>query len=165
MKLALPDMISNSYFPAMAAAELGFFAKEGLDVSLELMSPADKAYRALRRGRGRFRRCRSPCRARGLPAMAGHEAGLRAGPGHVLVPGDARRPRRPPRRPASVRGRRIGAAPFVELGLRRLLMEEGIDPDRDVAIAPIPGSLGLKVNTGVTAAQALADKRDRRLLG
>jgi ABC-type nitrate/sulfonate/bicarbonate transport system substrate-binding protein len=57
-----------------------------------------------------------------------------------------------------VRGRRIGAAPFVELGLRRLLTEMGIDPVRDeVAIAPIPGSLGLKVNTGVTAAQALAD--------
>jgi len=46
----------------------------------------------------------------------------------------------------------------VELGLRRLLIDAGIDPVRDeVAIAPIPGSLGLKVNTGVIAAQALAD--------
>ena len=25
MKLAVPDMISNSYFPAEAAVELGFF--------------------------------------------------------------------------------------------------------------------------------------------
>jgi ABC-type nitrate/sulfonate/bicarbonate transport system substrate-binding protein len=55
-----------------------------------------------------------------------------------------------------VRGRRIGAAPWVELGLRRLLIAAGIDPVREnVTIAPIPGSLGLKVNTGVTAAQAL----------
>ena len=28
MKLAVPDMISNSYFPAIAAAELGFFREE-----------------------------------------------------------------------------------------------------------------------------------------
>jgi NitT/TauT family transport system substrate-binding protein len=25
MKLAVPDLISNSYFPAVAAVELGFF--------------------------------------------------------------------------------------------------------------------------------------------
>jgi ABC-type nitrate/sulfonate/bicarbonate transport system substrate-binding protein len=58
-----------------------------------------------------------------------------------------------------VRGRRIGAAPWVELGLRRMLVEVGIDPDTEVSIAPIPGSLGLKVNTGVTAAEALEDGR------
>src|ERR1700704_5935459 len=50
MKLAIPDMISNSYFPAVAAIELGFFAREGLDVSLELIFPVDKAYAALRDG-------------------------------------------------------------------------------------------------------------------
>src|SRR3974390_2968764 len=50
MKLAVPDMISNSYFPAEAAIELGFFKAEGLDVSLELIFPVDKAYAALRDG-------------------------------------------------------------------------------------------------------------------
>src|SRR5262249_54104955 len=50
MKLALPDMISNSHFLAMAAVELGFFANEGIDVTLELLSPADKAYSALAGG-------------------------------------------------------------------------------------------------------------------
>src|SRR5262249_35419599 len=50
MKLAIPDMISNSYFPAEAAIELGFFKAEGLDVSLELIFPVDKAYAALRDG-------------------------------------------------------------------------------------------------------------------
>ena len=53
MKLAVPDMISNSYFPAIAAIELGFFTKAGLDVELELIFPVDKAYAALRSGRGR----------------------------------------------------------------------------------------------------------------
>jgi len=48
MRLALPDLISNSYFPAVAAIELGFFAEEGLDVELEVIFPVDKAYAALR---------------------------------------------------------------------------------------------------------------------
>ena len=34
MKLAIPDMISNSYFPAIAAIELGCFKQEGLGVAL-----------------------------------------------------------------------------------------------------------------------------------
>ena len=35
MKLAVPDMISNSYFPAVAAVELGFFKQQGLDPRLQ----------------------------------------------------------------------------------------------------------------------------------
>src|SRR5260221_5069193 len=50
MKLAVPDMISNSYFPAIAAAQLGFFKQEGLDIEVELVFPVDKAYMALRDG-------------------------------------------------------------------------------------------------------------------
>ena len=50
MKLAVPDMISNSYFPAIAAIELELFRKEGLEVELELIFPVDKAYAALRSG-------------------------------------------------------------------------------------------------------------------
>ena len=50
MKLAVPDLISPSYFPALAAAELGFFAREGLEVSAELIFPVDRAYEALRDG-------------------------------------------------------------------------------------------------------------------
>src|SRR5271167_5174708 len=50
MKLAVPDMISNSYFPAIAAAELGLFREEGLDIDVELIFPVDKAYAALRNG-------------------------------------------------------------------------------------------------------------------
>ena len=44
MKLAVPDMISNSYFPAIAAIELGCFKDEGLDVALEMIFPVDKCY-------------------------------------------------------------------------------------------------------------------------
>src|SRR5712672_3649453 len=50
MKLAVPDMISNSYFPSFAAIDLVCFKQEGLDVSLELIYPVDKSYAALRDG-------------------------------------------------------------------------------------------------------------------
>jgi ABC-type nitrate/sulfonate/bicarbonate transport system substrate-binding protein len=57
-----------------------------------------------------------------------------------------------------VRGGRIGAAPWVEMGLRRLLIEAGIDLEQDgVTIAPVPGATGTTVNFGLTAAQALED--------
>jgi ABC-type nitrate/sulfonate/bicarbonate transport system substrate-binding protein len=57
-----------------------------------------------------------------------------------------------------VRGRRIGAAPWVEMGLRRLLIEAGIDLQRDaVTIAPVPGASGTSVNFGLTAAKALEE--------
>jgi len=47
IKIAVPDMISNSYFPVLAACELNFVRAPGVDPSLVLMSPADKAYQAL----------------------------------------------------------------------------------------------------------------------
>jgi len=57
-----------------------------------------------------------------------------------------------------VKGRRIGAAPWVEMGLRRLLAEAGIDIAREgVTIAPVPGATGSSVNFGLTAAKALEE--------
>src|SRR6266704_349085 len=89
MKLAVPDMISNSYFPAIAAIELGCFNQEGLDISLELIYPVDKCYAALRDGTVDFV---------GGSALARRQASVRAGPGHVLVPGHAQGSRRQARR-------------------------------------------------------------------
>jgi ABC-type nitrate/sulfonate/bicarbonate transport system substrate-binding protein len=158
MKLAVPDLISNSYFPAVAAVALGFFEKEGLDVSLELIFPVDEAYRAMRDGRVDFvagsahsalaafpewRGAKLLCaQAQGMYWFLVMRADLGAARGDVGV----------------VRGRRIGAAPWVEMGLRRLLIEAGIDLDQDgVTIAPVPGATGTTVNFGLTAAKALED--------
>jgi ABC-type nitrate/sulfonate/bicarbonate transport system substrate-binding protein len=59
-----------------------------------------------------------------------------------------------------VKGRRIGAAPWVDFGLRRLLIEAGIDLERDkVTIAPVPGAQGAGINFGVTAARALEERK------
>ena len=160
MKLAVPDLISNSYFPAVAAVELGFFAREGLDVALELIFPVDRAYAALREGTVDFvgGSAHSALAAfpqwRGVKLLCAQAQGMywflvmhkdfAAARGNI----------------GCVRGRRIGAAPWVEMGLRRLLIEAGIDPVRDrVAIAPVPGAQAAGVNFGVTAAQALAERR------
>ena len=35
--VAVPDLISNSYFPAVAAVEMGFFKAEGLEADLQLL--------------------------------------------------------------------------------------------------------------------------------
>jgi NitT/TauT family transport system substrate-binding protein len=60
----------------------------------------------------------------------------------------------------AVKGRRIGAAPWVDLGLRRLLTEAGVDLARDgVTITPVPGAQGAGVNFGVTAAKALEERK------
>ncbi len=156
MKLAVPDLVSNSYFPAVAAVELGFFSAEGLDVSLQLVSPVDRAYRELRDGNIDFvggsahsalsafpqwRGVKLLCaQAQGMYWFLVMHADLAARRGDVGV----------------VKGRRIGAAPWVELGLRRLLVEAGIDPERDrVTIAAVPGA---GVNFGLSAAKALEDR-------
>jgi ABC-type nitrate/sulfonate/bicarbonate transport system substrate-binding protein len=58
-----------------------------------------------------------------------------------------------------VKGRNIGAAPWVEMGLRRLLIEAGYDLERDkIKIAPVPGAIvGTTVNFGLMAAKALEE--------
>jgi NitT/TauT family transport system substrate-binding protein len=158
MKLAVPDLISNSYFPAVAAVELGFFEEEGLDVSLELIFPVDKAYEAMRDGAVDFvggsahsalaafpewQGAKLLCaQAQGMYWFLVMRAEIGARRGEIGV----------------VCGRHIGAAPWVEMGLRRLLIEAGIDLQRDaVTIAPVPGASGAGVNFGLTAAKALED--------
>src|SRR5919197_5094368 len=49
MKIATPDLVTNSYFPALAAEELGLYREEGLDAHVELL-PALEAVTALRDG-------------------------------------------------------------------------------------------------------------------
>ena len=160
MKLAVPDMISNSYFPAEAASALGFFQAEGLDISLELVFPVDRAYQALRDGAvdfvggsahsalaafPNFRGVKLICaQAQGMYWFLVMHTDLKARRGDIAV----------------VKGRSIGAAPWVDKGLRGLLAEAGIDLERDqVKIAPVPGAAGAGINFGLTAAKALEERK------
>jgi NitT/TauT family transport system substrate-binding protein len=158
MKLAVPDMISNSYFPAIAAIELGFFKQEGLDVALELIFPVDKTYQALREGRVDFVGGSAHSALAAFPQWQGVKLLCAQAQGmywFLVMHKDFGAKRGDVN---VVKGRSIGAAPWVEMGLRRLLLEAGIDPERDaVRIAPVPGSLEAGVNFGVTAAKALED--------
>lgn len=159
MKLAVPDLVSNSYFPAEAAVELGCFAEEGLDVELELLFPVDRAYEALRAG------------AVDLVGGAAHGA-LAAFPGWDgvrllcaqsqgmywflvahrdlgIARGDLQ----------ALRGRTIGAAPWVDMGLQHLFRQVGLDPERDVRIVAIAAPPGAQPNFGLRAAQALEERQ------
>jgi NitT/TauT family transport system substrate-binding protein len=160
MKLAVPDMISNSYFPAVAAAELGFFKQEGLDVAVELIFPVDKANAALRDGAVDFVGGSAHSALAAFPQWQGVKLICAQAQGMYwfLVMHKDLGVRRGDI--AAVKGRNIGAAPWVEMGLRRLLIEAGVDPVRDgVKIAPVPGSLAAGVNFGVTAAKALEERK------
>ena len=158
MKLAVPDMISNSDFPAEAAIELGFFRAEGLDVTLEMIFPVDKCYEALRDGKVDFVGGSAHSALSAFPEWEGVKLICAQGQGMYwfLVMRNDLGPKRGDL--SVVKGRRIGAAPWVEMGLRRLLTEAGIDLAGDnVTIMPVPGAVGAGINFGVTAAKALED--------
>jgi NitT/TauT family transport system substrate-binding protein len=165
MKIAVPDLISNSYFPVVAAVELGCFKEEGIDAAIELVFPVDKAYADLKAGKVDLVGGSAHSAVAAFPNWDGVKLLCAQAQGmywflvmhadHGVKRGDI----------DAVKGRKIGAAPWVELGLRRLLREADIDVQRDhVDIVPVPSSLPsplpspsgvVSVNFGLNAAKAL----------
>ena len=158
MRIAVPDLVSNSYFPAVAAIELGFFQAQGINAELEMVFPVGRAMEALRDGSIDF--VAGPAHAtlsafpgwqgaRLLAALSQHTFWLLVLRSDLGVrPGDV----------AAIRGLRIGAAPGPDAALRRLLVDSGIDLERDdVALAPVPGSGDAGVSFGIHAARALEE--------
>jgi NitT/TauT family transport system substrate-binding protein len=158
MKVAIPDLISPSYFPAIAAVELGCFRDEGFDATLELLYPVTKTYEELREGRLDFVGGASHAAlyafkdwqgGKLLCALAQHmywflvvRKNLNAKRGDLKV----------------VKGLRIGAAPGPVDGLKRMLVAAGIDPEKDLSIGPVPGfSVGQTASFGLLAAKALEE--------
>jgi ABC-type nitrate/sulfonate/bicarbonate transport system substrate-binding protein len=159
MKIAVPDLISNSYFPAAAAVELGFFKQEGLDMTLELIYPVNKTLEVLRDGGIDFVGGSAHSVPFAFPNWKGGKllgalaqntywflvlrSNLKAKKGDINA----------------IKGLTIGAAPLVDLGLKRMLVESGIDEERDkVKICPVPLAFlgeGETKNFGVGAAKAL----------
>jgi ABC-type nitrate/sulfonate/bicarbonate transport system substrate-binding protein len=159
MKIAIPDMISNSYFPVAAAVELGFCKAEGLDMTLELIYPVDRTFEVLREGGIDFVGGSAHSTPHAFPNWKGGKviaaqaqnmywflvlrSNLKARKGDINA----------------IKGLKIAAAPLVNLGLKRLLIESGIDKKRDnVSIVPVPMQFlgeGHVKNFGVGAAKAL----------
>jgi ABC-type nitrate/sulfonate/bicarbonate transport system substrate-binding protein len=153
LRVAIPDMVSPSYFPAIAAVELGFFKREGFDATIELLFPVTRTYEALRDGQLDFvgGAAHAPLYAFGdwvgcklLCALSQNMYWF------LVVRSDLRIARGDLR---SLKGLRIGAAPGPADGLKRMLVESGIDPGREVDLLPVPATAG--VSFGLAAAKAL----------
>jgi len=160
MRIGLPDLVSNSYFPAIAAVELGYMKDEGLDMELELLFPVTDAAHALRDGRLDFLAGAAHAPLVAFPDWQG--AKLLGALSHNMywflvvrtdldvAYGDL----------AALHDLYIGAAPGVDLGLRDLFRQHGVDIDaKNIRIAPVPGTDSPSVSFGVTAAEALAAGR------
>ncbi|NIO07112.1 MAG: ABC transporter substrate-binding protein [Deltaproteobacteria bacterium] len=159
MRIAVPDLISNSYFPVIAAVELGYFKSEGIDTKeVELLFPVPKTMEALRDGELDL-------------AVGSAHATLTAFPGwrgakllvalaqkmywFLVLRSDLKAKRGDL---TAVKGLRIGAAPGPDLGLHRLLAEAGIDEkSNNIQIMPIPGATGASTSFGISAAKALEE--------
>lgn len=131
LRLAVADMVSNSFFPVLAAVDLGFFRDEGLDGSVELVAPLSTRLAALRRGEVDFVAGGAHEPISEFPGWRGAKllAAVRQHVPFLLVVrtelgatrGDVN----------VVKGLRIGAAPGPDVVLKRVLMAAGIEPDRD----------------------------------
>lgn len=155
VRLAIPDMISPSYFPVIAAVELGLLADRGIDADLELVFPVTDTYAQLRDGEldyvggaahaplyafDRWQGCTL------LGALSQHMYWF------LVVRPDLEVTDEPLE---AIRGQRIGAAPGPVDGLVQMLRDVGMDPDTDVAIGPVPAAAGGGASFGVSAAEAL----------
>jgi ABC-type nitrate/sulfonate/bicarbonate transport system substrate-binding protein len=155
LRLAIPDLISPSYFPAIAAVELGF-----LDAKLELLYPVTRTYEDLRDGKLDFVGGASHAALYAFKDWQGGKllCALAQNMYWFLIlkksvnakKGDL----------SAVKGLRIGAAPGPVDGLKKMLKGAGIDPERDLQIGPVPGfTVGQTASFGLLAAKALEEGR------
>ncbi len=158
MKIAVPDLVSNSYFPAIAAVELGYFADEGLEISLEHIFPVSTCLELLRDCKIDFVAGAAHAVPPVFPNWEGGKliAALARRMYWLLVLRKDLGARRG--EISAVKGLRIGAAPLVDQGLRGLLAAAGVDIERDeVEIMPVPGATDPGVSFGLQAARALQE--------
>jgi ABC-type nitrate/sulfonate/bicarbonate transport system substrate-binding protein len=160
LRIAVPDLVSNSYFPIIAAVEMGFFKEEGFDASVDLLFPIPKTFEALRDGQLDFVVGSAHATLLAFPHWQGAKL-LAACGQHTYWFLVIRSDLNPKRGDLSlVKGLRIGAAPGVNLSLQRMLVEAGIDPVKNgVQIMPIPGAAGPNVSFGLSAAKALEEDK------
>jgi NitT/TauT family transport system substrate-binding protein len=156
MRIVVPDLVTNSYFPALAAEELGFYTAEGLQAHVELLTPAPRAMAALWDGTVDAVATGAHTTLTAFPQWHGAKlvVAIAQGTPWLLVlradlpvqRGDLQR----------LPGLRIGAAPGPDAALRCLLAEAGVDLARDeVHIGPVPGAEAPNASFGILAAKAL----------
>jgi ABC-type nitrate/sulfonate/bicarbonate transport system substrate-binding protein len=139
-RLMVADLDSPSYFVATAAAELGFFKAEGIDVALEPVFGAEIGPQRLLDGTLHFFGGPAYAAAGAFPAWEGAKvlcALSQYSYWFMAVRADLDVKRGDV---GAVKGLRISASPsWPEMGLRYMLAESGIDLVRDnVRIVPPP---------------------------
>jgi ABC-type nitrate/sulfonate/bicarbonate transport system substrate-binding protein len=157
LRVAIPDLISPSYFPAIAAVELGCFKREGFDATLELLFPVTKTYEELRERRLDFVGGASHAALYAFKDWQGGKllCALAQNMYWFLILKKSFAARQGDL--SAVKGLRIGAAPGPVDGLKRMLCAAGIDPERDVKIGPVPGAIEKSASFGLMAAKALEE--------
>ena len=131
-RLMVADVDSPSYFVATAAAKLGFFAQEGIDVAFEPVYGAKYGPERLRDGTLHFLGGPAYVATRAFPAWKGAKllCALSQYSYWFLAVRDDLEVQRGDLN--AVKGLRIACSPtFPEMGLRYMLAEAGIDPVRD----------------------------------
>ncbi|HWI37026.1 MAG TPA: ABC transporter substrate-binding protein [Burkholderiales bacterium] len=150
IRVAIPDLISPSYFPAIAAVEMGFLP----GATLELLYPVTKTYEQLRDGQLDFV---GGAAHAALYAFKDWHGGrlLCALAQHMYWFLVVRKDLNPRRGDLTIlKGLRIGAAPGPVDGLKQMLKRAGIT---DVQVGPVPGAVGDKASFGLIAARALQE--------
>lgn len=155
LRIALPDLISPSYFPVIAAVELGFFEEQGLEAEFDLVFPVTRAYREQAEGSIDFVAGSAHAALHVYRDWVGCRliCAISQNTYWFLVVRSDLEPRRGDL--DVVKGLKIAAAPGPVDGLRVMLAEGGVDPDVDLEIVPVPQSGDAVVSFGVAAARAL----------
>lgn len=156
LKICYSDFVSNSFFPAIAAVELGFFEEEDIDAEHELIFPAPKAAEALREGDvdmiagSAHSMLWAFPRWRGVRLLCSLSQGIFF---FLVMRADA---------PVTadnltgLKGMRIRSAPDVDRLLKATLRAAGIDPDKEgIEIGPPKKPVPKGTSFGVASAQAL----------
>lgn len=156
MRIAVPDLVTNSYFPALAAEELGYYAAEGVEAHVELLAPALRAMTALQDGEVDVVAAGAHTPLTVFPQWQGAKlvvALAQGTPWLLVLRADIPAPRGDLQ---AVKGLHIGAAPGPDAALRNLLTDAGLDLARDdIRIGPVPGADAPGTSFGVLAVQAL----------
>jgi NitT/TauT family transport system substrate-binding protein len=145
LRIAVPDMVSNSFLPVLAAVDLGFFQEEGLDARVDLLSPLSAPFAALRQGEMDLVAGAAHATLSAFPNWQGAKL-LAAVSQHLFWVLVVRKDLGAARGElGAVKGLRIGVAPGPDAALRRLLLEAGIDPARDrVHLETVPTASPLR---------------------
>jgi ABC-type nitrate/sulfonate/bicarbonate transport system substrate-binding protein len=155
--ISVPDLISNTMFPVLAAKELGCFEEEGVQVDVQLRTGIG-AVEAVHDGSVEF--CATGAEQlldrfpkwRGVRLLAAVAQGM---PYLLVLRSDLSAQRNDLH---ALHGCRIGAGPEPGRLLNHLLRQAGIDAAaQGLQVVPVPGIAEAGASTGVNAARALAE--------